>query len=502
MNIRRRSLLGAPLLAAACARKTARPNILFVLADDQSWPHASAYGFSAVKTPAFDRIAREGTLFTRAYTACPSCTPSRSAILTGRPIWQLGEAGVLYGTMPPSLALYPHRLADAGYHVGFTGKGWAPGDWQAAGATRHPCCREYNALKLDPAPRPGLDVRDMAANFGAFLRDRPAGAPFCFWLGSTEPHRVYEPGSGQRLGKRLEQARVPAFLPDTPEVRSDLLDYYAEVEWFDTQLGRALEVLEKTGELDQTMVIVTSDNGMPFPRAKANLYEAGIHMPLAIRWGKPGQVLDEFVSHIDLAPTILEAAGLTPPPEMRGRSLLKLLDGHREPARDQLYVGFERHTICRPDFLGYPMRAIRAERYLYIRNFEPTRWPSGGDFLSSNKTTHGDIDAAPSKDAVLASPLRGLTAGLRPPEELYDVVADPDQLKNLIADPSYQNIVEKLRGRLSAYLRTTGDPRAAGQDPWREYAYRQTTGYGASFNTALPEAVRREARERPTHKPE
>lgn len=506
MTINRRNFVTAASAAlglTGCARTARRPNILLIIADDQSFPHASAYGFSAVRTPAFDRIAKEGALFTRAYTACPSCTPSRSALLTGRPIWQLGEAGVLYGTMPPDLKLFPHLLAGAGYHTGFTGKGWAPGDWKAAGLQQHPCGREYNAVQLDPPPeQAGLDVRDMAGNFRAFLKDRPAGAPFCFWAGSTEPHRAYEQGAGLKRGKRLEQAQVPAWMPDTPELRGDLLDYYSEIEWFDAQVGRLLEALGP--EIDNTAVIITSDNGMPFPRAKANLYEAGTHMPLAIRWGKAGQQLDEFVSHIDLAPTILEIAGVPVPPEMRGRSLKRLLEeGIREPARDQVYLGLERHTICRPDFAGYPMRAIRAERYLYIRNFEPRRWPTGGDFLSSNKTTHGDIDAGPAKDIVLASARhRDFTIAQRPPEELYDVVADPDQMKNLIADPSHQNIVEKLRGRLSAYLRTTKDPRAEGRDPWRDYPYRQTVGYGASFNTALPEAARKAARERSTHKPE
>ena len=303
---------------------------------------------------------------------------------------------------------------------------------------------------------------------------------------------------------------MPASLPDTPEVRSDLLDYYAEVEWFDQQVGRVLAELEKTGELESTLVIVTSDNGMPFPRAKANLYEAGVHMPLAIRWGargRPGMNLDEFVSHTDLAPTILEAAGLPIPAEMTGRSLVPLLEGKRDATRDQVFFGMERHVIARPDGATYPMRAIRAERWLFIRNFEPDRWPTGGDFLSSNRTTHGDIDAGPSKDVLLARakefPVQHqLCVGQRPPEELYDVVADPDQVKNLVDDPAHKNIVEKLRGRLNAYLRVTKDPRADGRDPWQQYTYHQTTGYGASFNQALPEDVRKAARERPTHKPE
>lgn len=503
MKLTRRHFLPIAAAATTGCSSAGRPNILFILADDQS------YGTPA-QTPHFDRIAREGAIFTRAYTGCPSCTPSRSVILTGRPFWQLAEAGVLYGQMPPTLKLFPHLLADAGYHTGFTGKSWIPGNWQAGGLTRHPCGREYNTARHAPTPNPALDPRDAAANFAAFLKDRPAGAPFCFWFGSTEPHRSYEKGAGLRQGKKLEDARVPAYLPDTPEVRSDLLDYYAEVEWFDQQVGRALAELEKTDELDNTLIIVTSDNGMPFPRAKGTLYEAGVHMPLAIRWGargRPGMNLDEFVSHTDFAPTILAAAGLPIPPEVTGRSLLPLIEGKRDDTRDQAFFGLERHVIARPDGATYPMRAMRAERWLYIRNFEPDRWPTGGDFLSSNRTTHGDIDAGPTKDVVVNSakefPRQAeLCLGRRPIEELYDVIGDPGQIKNLATDPSHQNIVEKMRGRLNAYLRFTKDPRAEGRDPWQQYTYHQTTGYGASFNNALPEAERKAARELPTHKPE
>lgn len=507
MPITRRQLLAAAAVTTACTTSK-RPNVLFLLADDQSWPHASAYGHAATQTPTFDRIAREGALFTRSFTSCPSCTPSRSAILTGRPFWQLGEAGVLYGAMPPGLKLFPHLLAQAGYHTGFTGKSWLPGDWKALGLTRHPCGKEYNQARLDPRPAPALDPRDAAANFRAFLKDRPSGAPFCFWFGSTEPHRAYEKGAGLRAGKKLDQARVPAYYPDTEEVRSDLLDYYNEIEQFDRQAGNVLRALEQTGELDNTLVIMTSDNGMPFPRAKVNIYEAGIHMPLAIRWGargRPGMNLDEFVSHIDFAPTILDAAGIEKPAEMLGRSLIPLIEGKRDAGRDQAFFGLERHVMARPDGQGYPMRGLRAERYLYIRNFEPDRWPTGGDFLSSNRTPHGDVDAAPTLDVLTArpgTPHAQLCLGKRPAEELYQVEQDPDQLRNLVADPAHQNVLEKMRGRLNAYLRFTKDPRMDGRDPWQQYAYRQTDGFGASFNNTLPAEVREAARQKQRAKPQ
>lgn len=513
----RRQFIGGALAAglAGCGRKGPdRPNILFAIADDQSWPHAGAYGDKVVKTPHFDRVAGEGVLFSRAYSVAPSCTPSRSSVLTGRKIWRVEEAGVLYGTMPVKYPLYPHLLENAGYHVGFTGKGWAPGDWRAAGLQRHPNGREYNAIRhKQPVPE-GIDQRDYAANFDAFLNDWAKEKPFCFWFGCTEPHRVYRKGLGLSQGKKLEDVTVPGYWPDTPEIRSDILDYYAEVEWFDAQLGRMLASLERNGQLDNTLVVVTSDNGMPFPRAKVNLYDPGVHMPLAIRWGarvKGGRKVDDFVSHVDFAPTFLESAGLPVPEGIDGRSLLPLLDsGQPDPLRDCVYTAMERHTMCRPDGATYPMRAIRTRDFHYIRNFAPDRWPTGGpEFVSSNKTFHGDVDGCPSKDFMTDAANQrkypreyALCFGKRPAEEFYDMTKDPAQVNNAAGDPAYAAELGRHRSRLEEYLKKTGDPRIEGRDPWQEYVYHQTTGYGASFNRSLPEALRREWREGGPHKPE
>lgn len=512
--MRRRDLLTGSLLATtACTRNSpVRPNILFVIADDQSWKDAGAYGAKHVATPAFDRIAREGVLFTNAFCASPSCTPSRSAVLMGRHVWQQAEAGTLFGAMPPNIPLYPHLLEDAGYTIGYTGKGWAPGEWKALGATRNPCGREYNDKKHAAPVRQGIEPADYAENLRQFLGDRPKEKPFCFWLGSKEPHRIYDQGSGLRLGKKLEDAQVPGFLPDTPAVRSDLLDYYLEIEWYDLQLARAVKVLEESGLLEDTLIVVTSDNGMPFPRAKANLYDWGVHMPLAIRWGDQlpkGKVIDNLVSHTDFAPTFLEAAGLPRPAGIAGKSLLPMLRGDSaDTARDQIFTAMERHTMCRPDGATYPMRAIRTKDFLYIRNFAPDRWPTGGDFSSSNNTLHGDIDGGPTKDAlfdrdtITKFPQQiSLCLSKRPEHELYDVAADPHQTRNLAADARYARDLAHMQQRLESYLRQTSDPRIAGHDPWQSYVYRQTNGYGASFNQSLPAAVREAARGK-THRPE
>ena len=515
MPISRRHLLtGAAALPAACSRRgAARPNLLLVVADDQSWPHAGAYGDRFVHTPVFDRIAKEGALFTHSFSACPSCTPSRTALLTGRHIWQTGEAGVLYGTIPAGLPLVTHTLEDAGYRTGFTGKGWAPGDWRAGGLTRHPNGNEFNSRQHGAPLAAGLDERDYAANFADFLADGDGSKPFFFWLGSTEPHRVFDPKANERMGRKLEGLRVPSYLPDTETTRKDLAAYYSEIEWYDRQLGQAVALLESKGILDDTLIVVTSDNGMAFPRAKVNLYDGGLRMPLAMRWGRRvqgGLTASALVSHIDIPSTLLAAAGLPNLKGAAGQSLLPVLEGKSEVARGHVLAGLERHTYCRPDGATYPARSVRTRDYLYIRNFAPDRWPTGGpDFVSSNKTYHGDIDGAPVKDELLdpANAKRfarelALCTAKRPGEELYHMPSDPDQEENLIAKGTHREALTQLRGLLETDLQATGDPRIEGRDPWQSYPYRQTTGFGASFNTALSEERRRAAREGAAHKPE
>lgn len=516
-SISRRDLLAGSLALSgtACVNpaKARRPNILLAYSDDQSYPHASALGDPVVKTPAFDRIAREGVILEHSYTACPSCTPSRSALLTGRQIWRIGEGGVLYGTLHPEHPLFTHLLEDAGYHIGYVGKPWAPGDWRAGGLERHPFGMEY-ADRLEPEPPHGIDTRDYAGNFEDFLASRPGDAPFFFFFGATEPHRDYEPGIGERSGLDPSRIEMPPYLPDAPEVRSEILDYYYEIEHFDRHLGRMLDTLERIGELDNTLVVVTSDNGMPFSRTKATLYDSGTRMPTAVRWAERvpgGRRIEDFVSHVDLAPTFLDAAGLPRLVTHDGSSMLPLLEsnvnGRLDPDRDHVVTGMERHTWCRPDGATYPMRAIRTHDHLYIRNFEPDRWPSGGpDFISSNKAPHGDLDDGPFKDFLLRPETRRdfpreFEAGLgkRPLEELYDCRADPHQMQNLAADPDHAQVRERLWARLESVLQAGADPRLSGQDPWQGYAYRQIDGFGATFNRTLSDEERAAARDRGKH---
>jgi len=444
-----------------------RTNILFCISDDQSWLHAGAYGDMVVKTPNFDRVAREGVLFTHAFCAAPSCTPSRSAILTGQEIWRVEEGGLLFGTLPAKFRVYTDLLEGAGYHVGFTRKGWSPGQVKPSGRKQNPAGQRYES-------------------FEQFLQARPEGKPFCFWFGSGDPHRGYKWQSGLKSGMKLEDIVVPAFLADSTEIRTDICDYYWEIQRFDRQVGQLLQILEATGELDKTLIVVTSDNGMPFPRAKTNLYDYGTRMPLAVRWAakvKGGRVVDDFISHTDFAPTFLEAAGLEVSEEMTGRSFLDVLLSHKsgrvDPKRDRVFTALERHTLCRPDDVGYPSRTIRTHRWLYIRNYEPDRWPAGDPgFESPHQGDYGDIDNGPTKTYMMehkddpkVSPLFRLAFGKRLAEELYDVSKDPAQIHNLANAPAYAEVKKKLREKLEQYQRDTKDPRVEGRSPWDHYPY-------------------------------
>lgn len=470
------------------------PNILFVMSDDQSWPHAGIYGAKEISTPAFDRVAREGVLFNNAFTAAPQCSPNRAAILTGKNIWQLEEAGTHASNFPKKFRVFPDLLEQAGYEIGYTGKGWGPGNWKYNGWDRNPAGVEYSDHRLKDKPTSSISNLDYAANFREFFENRNQEKPFFFWVGTYEPHRTYEKGAGIKSGKDPKSIEVPGFLPDTPEVRSDLLDYYLEIEWFDQHMEQMLDLLEENGELENTLVVVTSDNGMPFPRAKANLYEYGTHVPLAIRWPekvKGARVVDDLVSSIDFFPTFLDVADVDIAEEVSGRSLLPILQSQDEGVvtkkGEVILTGRERHTHARPDNLGYPSRSIRTQDYLYIRNFKPERWPAGnprpkdredltsGDFKSFGRG-YADIDGSPTKTWMLKNRdepdvenLFHLAFEKRPAEELYNIQKDPACLNNLAGKWEYRSLQNRLDAKLDSLLKAQNDPRAYGYEIFESY---------------------------------
>jgi arylsulfatase A-like enzyme len=475
----------SPLIVAGCGGSeqkgvpAERPNILIAMGDDISFPHMGAYGTAWVKTPGFDRVAREGILFNNAYTPNAKSSPSRACFLTGRNSWQLEEAGNHVPFFPAKFKTFIESLSDNGYYTGYTAKGWAPGvALDSTGKKREMTGKAFNSRKLTP-PTTGINSNDYSGNFEEFLNSRSDNKPFCFWYGSTEPHRDYEYGSGvDKGGKKLSDiSKVFSFWPDNDIVKNDMLDYAFEIENFDSHLVKMLELLEKKGELDNTIVIVTADNGMPFPRMKGQAYEYSNHMPLAIRWGKglknPGRTISDYISFIDFAPTLLEAAGLDQQKsgmkQISGRSFMNILrsgkKGYTDKERNSVLIGRERNDVGRPNDEGYPIRGIIMDGFLYLTNYNPERWPAGNP-----ETGYLDCDGSPTKSLILTMHRKNISHGyyltnfgMRPAEELYLLSEDPECLKNLATDAGYNPVIRKLHSELYLELLQQDDPRMYGK---------------------------------------
>jgi uncharacterized sulfatase len=463
-----------------------RPNILIAITDDHSWKHTSGQGSRFMQTPNIDRIGQMGLRFANAYSGSPGCSPSRAALLTGQHHWMIGPAGTHASTFPIHYDTFVDALENAGYTVGFTGKGWGPGDWLSGGRPRNPAGDEYNAVRLEGELAAGLSDIDYAGNFEQFMAGRVKGEPFYFWVGAHEPHLPY--AEGPQNQEDLAAVDVPAFMPDTQASRSMMLDYGDEIEHFDRHLGRILETLEKAGELANTLIIFTADNGMPMARAKANGFDYGVHVPLAIRWDRRGQadrVVKAPVGFTDLSATILDAAGLPVPGQYVGESLLPLIRGEEQDLDYQraVYSGRERHSSSRYRNLGYPQRIMRRGDYLLIWSPEPERYPAGAPRrmddgqLSPPHSAYHDIDDSVNKRELLTGredPYIGrffhLAVDKQPEWQLYNVIDDPECLNDLASDPGHSSRLETYRQQLTATLKETGDPRVRGYGHfWEDY---------------------------------
>lgn len=488
-----------------------RPNILFAISDDQSFVHTSFYGSKIVNTPAFDRVAREGIYFTNCIAGSPGCAPSRSSIVTGRHHWQNEQSGQHASSWMKKYIPFVDLLDENGYVTGMTGKGVAPFQYardkkdslwrieNAAGKT-------YNNIRYkegtpeDERPTKFISNVNYFENFRYFIENVRGDKPFFFWYGAQEPHRAYEQDSWKRTNKKLTDIDIPKFLPDNEIVRGDLLDYAVEIDWFDLHLQRMLEYLEEIGELENTIVMVTSDNGLSFPRAKANCYEYGIHEPFAVRYPKAfpgGRTVDDLIGFADLAPTILEITGTSPKGMLpiSGKSFLHILksgkNGVVDGSKKYVFAGRERHSSSRYMNWGYPQRVIRSHDYLLIWNIKPERWPAGAPQrikpgtedellpmygIDENGIHHSewaftDIDAAPSKPVIIENwqdekmkIYFDWAHAKRPEFELFDINKDPYNLTNLAGNSEFAAIEKELKDVLMAELRKTEDPRIVGAD--------------------------------------
>ena len=467
------TLLYSSVTSTFAAENKKSVNILFCIADDAG--HMSAYGTKWVNTPAFDHVAREGILFENAYTCNAKSAPSRASIITGRNSWQLKQAANHWADFPSEFKSYPEALADNGYYVGCTGKGWGPGiALDEQGNKRDMTGKGWNSRKLVP-PTSKISNVDYAANFEDFMKSRPKNKPFCFWYGSLEPHRDYEYASSLRAGKDVSQIdSVPDYWPDNDVVRTDMLDYALEIEHFDSHLGRILKTLEESGELENTIVVVTADHGMPFPRCKGQEYNHANHVPMAVMWKgglvAPGRKVKDYISLIDIAPTFLEISGVgyekSGMQQITGRSFMDILKNKKSAIdRDFVMLGKERHDVGRPDDQGYPIRAMIRGDFLYIRNYETKRWPAGNP-----ETGYMNVDGGPTKTEILKARKNPktehywkLSFGKRASEELYNIKKDPNCMVDLSRDPAWEKQKRELEKEMTARLVEQEDPRISGR---------------------------------------
>jgi uncharacterized sulfatase len=502
--------------SANAAENANRLNILFCFADD--WGrYARCYAKldnepslnHIIQTPNVDRIAREGVLFRNAFVPAPSCTPCRSALLSGRYWWNTGRGAILQGAVwDTNIPSFPLLLRDAGYHIGKSYKVWSPGTpadapfggqkfaYEKAGRAPNNFSEETSKMVQDgmsvSAAREKI-LAQVRGNFDTFLSDRKSGEPWLYWFGPTTTHRTWIKGSGKQLwGIEPDSLRgkMPKFLPDVPEVREDVADYLGESQAFDAYVGVLLQRLEETGELERTLVVVSGDHGMPgVPGGKCNLYDFGTAVALVARWpgAKGERVVDDFVNLMDLAPTFMEVGGAKIPEGVSGRSIVAQLkssqSGPIDPTRTYVVTGRERHVgAAREGNLPYPMRALRTKDFIYVRNFAPDRWPMGAPYAvtetsepsaveleTNTRIAFPEMDASPTKAWLIAHRHEAQGEGFydrsfakRPGEEFYDLRTDLAQTKNVAGEVSLLVEKNEMARRLMKVLTDTGDPRVTG----------------------------------------
>ena len=441
----------------ARAEPAERPNFVLLIADDLGWDDCGPYGHTTVKTPNLDALARQGMRFDRALLTISSCSPSRASIITGRYPHNT-DAEQLHWPLPADQVTFVELLRGSGYWTAAAGK-WHLGE---AVKDRFDLIREadVSGFQLPTGPeaaqgrfvqREQGDAKSGCADWVRTLRDRPRDRPFFLWLAALDPHRDYDENVIPHP-HRPEDVVVPPYLPDVPETRKELALYYDEISRLDRFVGEVLAKLERQGEAENTLVLFFSDNGRPFPRDKTTLYDGGIKTPWIVRWpGRvtPGSTTESLVSCVDIAPTLLELAGLEIPSQFEGKSFAPLLEDPKATIRRYAYAEHNWH-----DYEDHG-RAVRSVRYKYIRNY------------------YNDLPGTPPADVVRSPTYRVMIrlydAGKlaseqmtcfnkpRPAEELYDTLTDPHELRNLAADPAHARTLDRMRRALAEWQRGTGD---------------------------------------------
>ncbi len=414
-----------------------QPNIVFIIADDIGWNDVGCYVNDVVKTPNMDRIASQGLMFTNAYLTTSSCSPSRTSIISGRYPHNTGSAE-LHTSLPEDVGIFPDKLQEAGYFTGQAGK------WH-----------------MGKAPRRGFDViRDGQDDFGPggekmwvpVLQNRPKEKPFFLWLASTDAHRGWGANEFQDQNDP-DKINAPPFLVDATTTREDLAHYYDEITRFDHYIGEVERELKTQGVADNTVIIIISDNGRPFPRCKTRLYDSGVKTPMIIKWpdgiNVPGKISGSLVSVIDIGPTLIDLAGASPLESMQGRSFRELINEPEAPFRNFIFAEHNWHDHEALE------RMVRTKDYMYILNLRPSL-PNQGPADSNGSSSFADLKQK-RKEGRLTPAQTDVFVSPRPREELYDCQRDPMQLINIASDPEMIGKLTDLRQVMQLWIDQTGD---------------------------------------------
>ena len=455
------SALAVLLLFAAiyAASATNQPNIVLIIADDLGAEDCGPFGNKKVRTPNLDRLAAEGMRFDRAFLTCSSCSPSRASILTGRYPHQTG-AEQLHWPVPPEQVGFTELLRKKGYWTAAVGK------WHLGNSAK----TKFDLVQDKPAPIPtSIEKKkrkqlEREAHSGCtqwipVIQNRPKDKPFFLWLASFDPHRDYEPNTIPEPHVP-EDVTVPVYIPDTPAVRKDFDLYYDEISRLDRYVGEVLKELEKQGVLDNTLIAFLSDNGRPFPRCKTTILDSGIRTPLIIRWpGKiqPRSSTTSLVSSIDLAPTFLSIAGVSAPTNFVGINFSDLFTNPKKTVREQIFAEHNWHDY------EARSRAIRTDRFKYIHH-DYNDLPGTPPADAVRSPTFQEMRHLRDESKLTASQMVCFTKP-GPKEELFDLNADPDELKNLSGDKNYVPVLNQMRATLERWAQETDDRVPAERTP-------------------------------------
>ncbi len=453
-----------PLLAAT-VRGADRPNILFLLSDDHSYPYLGCYGNPDVRTPNLDRLASQGMRFDRMFVGCPQCVPSRATLMTGRSAVAVRMVRFT-SALPADVPALPDLLrGGAGYFTGVAGRsyhldgpatgGARPAPEIGGAMDRHGLRTFKNRVDYVEAPGSGGGMTNFGGKLAAFLDKAPKGQPWFFWLGFSDPHHPWST-KGARGAIDPAKLTLPPHLPDLPGVREDLAAYLAEIEHLDTDVQSVIDLLAARGLAEKTLVVFMGDNGMALPHGKGALHDPGIAVPLIVRWPgvvQPGGVTRALVSGEDFAPTLLAAAGVQPPAAMSGVSYLPLLRGEKFTPRKHIFAERGPHGgdgAMKPDILAATFdlaRCVRSDRFKLIYNCTPHQAVAPVD--SQGNPGWQAMKAAQAAGKLAAPFVTAYFTTPRATFELYDLEADPGELTNLAGQPKYREIEHALKQALT-----------------------------------------------------